>query len=158
VVIAGQTAAADLARLPEEVSHGVSHLGVISHTAAFRDGGDWLDVVIGALDERRKLLGRLIEGHLPGVRWTPPEGTYLAWLDCRALPLYRRGISLGIRGNVRVSDGLAKAFLDGGRVLLSSGSAFGGGGEGFVRLNFATSPAVLSEALRRMGTVVATAS
>lgn len=49
VAIAGAEAGTDLRRMPEEVSHGPSHLGVISHTEAFRSGGDWLDAVLQGL-------------------------------------------------------------------------------------------------------------
>jgi cystathionine beta-lyase len=150
IVIAGESAADDLASMPEEVSHGPSHLGVIAHTAAFRHGGDWLDSVLAALDRNRRLLDDLIAEHLPTVSWTPPEGTYLAWLDCRSLELGTAGAAEA-RGNVHAKVGPAAAFLERARVLVNSGAAFGSGYEGFVRLNFATSPQCLTEALRRMG-------
>jgi cysteine-S-conjugate beta-lyase len=73
------------------------------------------------------------------VTWTPPQATYLAWLDCRALGL---------------GDDPAAAFLDRGRVALSPGPDYGAPGAGFVRLNFGTSPAFVSEAVRRMASVV----
>ena len=41
------------------------------------------------------------------------------------------------------------------RVALSAGPAFGTGGDGHVRLNFATSPAVLAEAIDRMASALA---
>jgi len=47
--------------------------------------------------------------------------------------------------------GPARMFLDHARVALSSGHVFGHGGAGFVRLNFATSPAILRQAIQRMG-------
>ncbi|WP_415949065.1 MalY/PatB family protein [Streptomyces sp. KLOTTS4A1] len=153
LAVAGPEAAADLAGLPEEVSHGPSHLGVIAHTAAFREGGGWLDELIAGLDANRDLLGKLIEEHLPGVRWLRPEGTYLAWLDCTALDLHERR-PLDSPGIVSELAGPAKMFLDDARVALSSGHVFGTGGAGHVRLNFATSPAVLREALTRMGRAI----
>ena len=52
--------------------------------------------------------------------------------------------------------GPAKMFLDRARVALSSGHVFGTGGTGFVRLNFATSPAILTDAVTRMGRAVDT--
>lgn len=136
---AGPGAADDLARLPEEVSHGPSHLGIIAHTAALRDGGDWLDAVLSGLDENRRLLKELLAEELPGVRYRPGEGTYLAWLDCRALGL---------------GDDPASVFLERGRVALNSGIPFGTGGAGFVRLNLATSPELVTEAVRRMAAAV----
>jgi cystathionine beta-lyase len=157
VAVAGEDAAGDLARLPEIVSHGPSHLGVLAHTAALRHGGEWLDAVLAGLDANRGLLGGLLEQHLPAVTWTPPEATYLAWLDCSALGLDDPGGDAAALGDVTVTTGPAAAFLDRGRVALSSGPAFGTGGTGRVRLNFATSQAVLTEAVRRMGAVVGAA-
>ncbi|MDG4800975.1 aminotransferase class I/II-fold pyridoxal phosphate-dependent enzyme [Micromonospora sp. WMMD980] len=150
LAVAGPAAAADLARMPEEVSHGPSHLGVLAHTAAFRDGGPWLDLLLDGLDANRALLGSLLAEHLPEVSWRPPEGTYLAWLDCTRLdvPTEAPGDGPGVASDLA---GPARMFLDDARVALSSGHVFGAGGVGFVRLNFATSPAMLTEAVTRMG-------
>ncbi|MDT0469458.1 MalY/PatB family protein [Streptomyces gibsoniae] len=150
LAIAGSEAADDLRRMPEEVSHGPSHLGVIAHATAFRDGGDWLDELLLGLDANRRLLGQLVEEQLPGVRYRPPQGTYLAWLDCTELGLHsdRRSDGPGVVSDVA---GPARMFLDKAGVALSSGHVFGSGGAGCVRLNFATSPAILREALTRMG-------
>jgi cystathionine beta-lyase len=139
VAVAGPAAADDLARLPEEVSHGPSHLGILAHTAALRDGGDWLDGLLAGLDENRLLLADLLAEHLPGVVHRAGEATYLAWLDCRPLEL---------------GDDPAAVFLDRGRVALNSGIPFGTGGTGFVRLNLATSPELITEAVRRMAGAV----
>jgi len=149
LAIAGPQAAADLRRMPEEVSHGPSHLGVIAHTEAFRSADDWLDTLLRGLDDNRRLLGDLVAEHLPGVRYQPPQGTYLAWLDCRELGCTEE-ISDGL---AVVADlaGPARWFLDHARVALSSGHVFGTGGAGHVRLNFATSQAILIEAVSRMG-------
>ncbi|RLU83011.1 cystathionine beta-lyase [Streptomyces griseocarneus] len=135
LAVAGPAAAADLARMPGEVSHGPSHLGVLAHTAALLHGGAWLDTVLAALDENRRLLGDLLSRHLPEVRYAPPQATYLAWLDCRALGL---------------GEDPSAAFLERGRVAVNSGTAFGTGGTGHVRLNFATSPEILAEGVERM--------
>ncbi|WP_128436518.1 MalY/PatB family protein [Streptomyces cyaneus] len=135
LAIAGPEAAADLARLPEEVSHGPSHLGVIAHSAALRDGADWLDHLLAGLDDNRRLLADLLAEHLPAITYRPAEATYLAWLDCRALGL---------------GDDPAEVFLQRGRVALNSGIPFGTGGAGHVRLNLATSPELLAEGVRRM--------
>jgi cystathionine beta-lyase len=149
VAIAGPESAADLRRMPEEVSHGPSHLGIIAHTEAFRTGGDWLDALLQGLDANRTLLGDLVAEHLPGVNYQRAQGTYLAWLDCRQLG-FDDEITEGL---AVVSDlsGPARWFLDHARVALTSGHAFGTGGAGHVRVNFATSQAILVEAISRMG-------
>ncbi|WP_369217275.1 MalY/PatB family protein [Streptomyces flavofungini] len=175
LAVAGSAAAGDLRRMPEEVGHGASHLGVIAHTAAFRHGGQWLDALLAGLDANRDLLGRLVAEHLPGVGYTRPEGTYLAWLDCRSLGLAAEADPAEARPAAPddaspdeatpdpatpdlavVTDmaGPAKLFLDHARVALSSGHIFGTGGAGHVRLNLATSRAVLTEAVGRMGRAV----
>jgi cysteine-S-conjugate beta-lyase len=139
LAIAGPDAAEDLKRLPEEVSHGPSHVGILAHTAALQHGGDWLDALLAGLDENRRLLEDLLAAELPEVRYQPAQGTYLAWLDCRELGL---------------GDDPGKVFLQQGRVALNSGIPFGTGGQGFVRMNLATSPEIITEAVRRMANVL----
>ncbi|MFJ6169124.1 MalY/PatB family protein [Micromonospora orduensis] len=140
LLVAGPAAAGDLARVPFEVSVSTSHLGVIAHTAAFSEGGEWLDAVLTGLDDNRRLLASLLAEHLPAIGYRPGQATCLAWLDCRALGL---------------GDDPAAVFLDRGRVALSSGLAFGTGGAGHVRLNLATAPELVTEAVRRMASAVA---
>jgi cystathionine beta-lyase len=89
------------------------------------------------LDENRHALVGLLAQHLPGVCYTPPEATYLAWLDCRQIDL---------------GDDPAATFRELG-VELSPGPQFGVEGTGFVRLNFATSPAILAETVAAMGRI-----
>ncbi|HUE34296.1 MAG TPA: MalY/PatB family protein [Mycobacterium sp.] len=149
LAIAGPESAADLRRMPEEVSHGPSHLGIIAHAEAFRTGGDWLDTLLPGLDQNRTLLGDLVTEHLPGVRYQRPQGTYLAWLDCRQLG-FDDAVTDGLAVVADLS-GPARWFLDHARVALSSGHVFGTGGAGHVRLNFGTSQAILTEAVSRMG-------
>lgn len=140
LAIAGPGARADLARLHEVHTHGSSHLGAIGHVAALDEGREWLARLVGELAANRALLGDLLDEHLPGVRWRAPEATYLAWLDCRDLGL---------------GDDPAAVFRARGRVALSSGPGYGReAGRGFARLNFATSPEVLEEAVRRMASVL----
>jgi cysteine-S-conjugate beta-lyase len=149
VAIAGTDAAPDLKRMPEEVSHGPSHLGIIAHAEAFRSADDWLDALLAGLHANRTLLGDLISEHLPKVKYQVPEGTYLAWLDCRQLNFEEQATTqLAVVADM---SGPARWFLDHARVALSSGHVFGTGGAGHVRLNFATSQAILTEAFTRMG-------
>ena len=119
--------------------HWPTHFGVLAQEAAYSQGGEWLDGVLADLHENRVILGNLLAEHLPGVKYLMPEATYLAWLDCRELGL---------------GDDPAAVFLKQGRVALNSGPTFGGGGAGHVRLNFATTPEILEEAVRRMASVL----
>ena len=126
-------------RMPIEVTYGAGHLGVIAAVAAYRDGGPWLADVRDILDRNRVLLGELLHEQLPQARYVPPQASYLAWIDFRAYGL---------------GDDPAAALLEGARVALSPGPTFGSGGEGHARLNLATSPAILREIVRRVGSVV----
>jgi cysteine-S-conjugate beta-lyase len=138
VAVAGsQPHAAVLAERWEALLAG--QVGVLASVAAFTDGLPWLDALRGQLDENRELLGGLLAGQLPGVRYVPPEASFLAWLDCRALGL---------------GDDPAVAFLERGRVALSPGPDFGAQGNGFARLNIGTSPELIAEAVRRMAAAV----
>ena len=139
VVVAGEDAADDLARVPEVASHGASHLGVLAQTAALRDGVGWLDALLEGVADNRRRLADLLAARLPDVAYRPGEATYLAWLDCRSLGL---------------GDDPAAWFLERARVALLPGPDFGTGGAGHARLNLATSPAILEEAVERIATAL----
>jgi cystathionine beta-lyase len=138
VIAGGGPAWERLSQLPIEVSFGTALPGVLAGEAAFDHGEAWLDALMAGLDHNRHLLADLITVNLPGVGYLPPEATFLAWLDLRA-----RGLG----------DDPAAALLERGRVALSSGVAFGAQGRGHARLNLATSPTILTEAVRRIASV-----
>jgi cystathionine beta-lyase len=125
--------------MPIEVSYGASAIGVLAHTVALTEAVDWLDDHRRALDATRQFLAEQLAVRLPGVGYQVPEATFLAWLDCRRL---------------RLGDDPAAVFLERDRVALNPGQSFGPGGAGHVRLNFATSRAVLTEAVDRMAAVL----
>lgn len=111
-------------------------LGYTALIAAYREGGEWLDALLRYLEANRDFLVDHVRKRLPGIRMAPPEGTYLAWLDCR---------EAGIPGGDPYTF-----FLQHARVALNDGLTFGRGGEGFVRLNFGCPRATLVEGLERM--------
>ena len=117
----------------------VNLMGYAAALAAYQHGQPWLDEVLGYLWENFRFLVDTIKEEMPEIGVTPLEGTYLAWLDCRALHL-------------PVSPG--KFFLNEAQVALNEGASFGPGGEGFVRLNFACPRSQLAEALERMHSAV----
>lgn len=135
LAIAGPASAVELARMPEQMSGSTSHIGAIAQTVAFREGGAWLDALLAGLADNRRLLASALAERLPQVVYRPAPATYLAWLDCR-------GLGLG--------DDPSAVFLERGRVALNAGHAFGTGGAGHVRLNYATSPEIVTEAVERM--------
>jgi len=136
-------AAEDLRRMPEIVGDGVTHLGAIAQTAAYRESGPWLDDVLDGLARNQQLVHRSLSEQLPAARWSPPDATYFAWIDLRATP-----------GVLESGADPARLLLERGRLAVNAGPSFGPGGEGHVRLNLATSPAILAEALDRLVTTL----
>lgn len=135
------TNAADAARwrgLPWLKVPGPAPIGIAASIAAYRSGGPWLAELMAYLDGNRRLLGELLTAELPGVAYRPPEATYLAWLDCAGLAV----------------DDPASFFLQQARVALNDGPPFGDGYDRFVRLNFATSRALLEQIVQAMGAAV----
>jgi cystathionine beta-lyase len=121
---------------------GASSPGVAANIAAYRHGEAWLDEVLAFLDENRRLLADLLARHLPQVRYRPPDGTYLAWLDCTALSL----------------DGSPGVLLrEQAQITVVDGPAFGEGGPGSFRFNFATPQPLLAEMVERAAAVLTSA-
>ena len=137
--VGGADAIADLDAIGHRMGTHPGHIAVIAHSTAYEHARPWLDGAIAGIDTNRALLAELLQTHLPDTKYTPPESTYLAWIDCRELGL---------------GDDPAKVFLEFGRVGLSSGMPFGEGGQGHVRFNLATSPEIVTEAVERMATAV----
>ena len=135
-IVTGSPAMAALVeRFPPDVRWRTGHLGVLATVAAFTEGDAWLDALLIELDARRAQLDAQLRTRLPELSWVPPEATFLAWLDCRALG---------------EDDAPRELFLSRGRVGLEPGTRFGARGAGFVRLNFGTSADILDEATTRM--------
>ena len=120
--------------LPDHYLGAPNVMAVEATATAWTSGDTWLASVLEVLDENRHALSDLLASHLPGVKYTPPDATYLAWLDCRDLGF---------------GDDPAVTFRERG-VALSPGPQFGAEGNGFARLNFATSPAILAETVAAM--------
>ena len=106
VVTSGDETAAITERLVGQYDHA-SLLGTIAAEVAFTEADDWLDALIAQLDRNRGQLGRALAAALPAVRWTPPQATYLAWVDC---------------SDLRLGADPARRFLDRGRVAVGPGN------------------------------------
>lgn len=134
-VVASQRMRELVARMPEEMIARVGNLGVIGSTIAYREGVDWLDDLLTILDRNRHLMRDWLEELIPAVDYEMPEGTYLAWLDCRALKL---------------PEEPADFFLKRGKVSLGPGPNFGRQGAGYARVTMATSASILREIVERL--------
>lgn len=121
------------------VEHGASPLGVAAASVAYSEGGPWLAEVLAYLDGNRQLLAELVTEFLPGATFVLPEGTYLAFIDCRSLDLG------GFAGTPM------EFFAERAGVALTEGGECGDVGAGWVRLNFATPAPILRRIVSQMG-------
>jgi len=112
----------------------VNALGLEATRAAYADAGEWLQQANAYLQGNRDFLVQQLRERIPRIRLQVPQGTFLAWLDCRALGL----------------DNPQQFFLEQACVAFSAGQDFGAAGSGFVRLNFGCPRAMLAQALDRM--------
>lgn len=134
VLHAGVEAAADRIRsLPNHYLGAPNTMGVEATCAAWSKGDEWLKAVMEVLDENRRALVGLLDEHLPGAVYRVPEATYLAWVDVGGCDL----------------DGDPYVVFRNRGVEVSDGSTFGG--DGHVRINFATSPDILAATIAAMG-------
>ena len=119
----------------------VNPFGIVALQAAYNDSEDWLDALNLYLWENYKTLCDFFAREMPQLKVTRLEGTYLVWVDHRAL-----GIS---------TDEFFNRLLDEGHVWVSAGTMYGPQtGEGFIRINIACPRSQLNEALRRIASVV----
>jgi cystathionine beta-lyase len=122
-------------QFPRHLRGGLNGPGILATEAAWRHGDAWLADCLAYLRANRDFVAEFVKRELPGVVHFAPQATYLAWLDCRALKL---------------EPSPHEFFLTRAKVALSEGPNFGEAGRGFVRLNFATSRAILERALGQM--------
>jgi cystathionine beta-lyase len=140
MVTAADGPTAVVASLPAEVEWRTGLLGALAGVAAFAPESDsWLDSLLAALDENRRMLAELLAEHVPQARYRIPDAGYLAWVD-----LSRLGWGENPAARIRREAGVA----------LHIGPYFGAQGAGHVRINFGCSPDVLREAVTRVGALV----
>lgn len=113
-----------------ELNNSFSLKGV---EAAFNGGEKWLNAVLDYIRENMLYIKSFCEEHLPEIKPNLPEGTYLQWLDCRAL-----GLS---------SEELDRLLVEKAHMAVNNGSIFGLHGEGYIRLNVACPRSILESAM-----------
>ena len=119
---------------------GLSSFGIVALQAAYEHGEPWLEQVMGYIEANYRYLEAYVLEALPQIKVIKPEGTYLVWLDCRALGLDAKQ--------------LRQLMLEQARVYFDEGYIFGPEGEGFERINIACPRTLLIEALNRIKSAV----
>ena len=121
--------------MPPAVTWRASLFGAVASTAAYAESVDWLDGVLITLDQNRKLVEKLIATKAPAIMYRIPDFGYLAWLDLSALAL---------------GEDPAAVILEKGKLAVNGGVLYGPKHKSFVRLNFGTSPEIITEAFDRL--------
>lgn len=139
IVTQNEALKAKLDLMPMAVHYRASLLGGFATAIAFAEGGVWLDSVMENLDHNRMMIKELLNSQLPSVRYHIPDNSYLAWLDLEALKL---------------GEDPSITLLEKGRVAFNAGHTFGKQCSQYVRLNFATSPSIITEAIHRIARAI----
>jgi len=121
--------------MPESVHLRASLFGAIADAVAYKSCDEWLDGVIATLDENRRLVADLLEAKVPAIKYRIPDCSYLAWLDLSELNL---------------GENPAAHFLEKGKVAFNPGHTYGADYSQFVRLNFGTSPEIITDSIGRI--------
>jgi len=136
IIVSGSEAMHEkLNALPPALHYRASLLGAFATAVAFDKCAPWLDTVINQLDHNRNLITKLITEHLPEVIYNPPQHSYLAWFDLCALNL---------------GDEPTAVILDKTKVALNAGHIYGAQWGQFARMNFATSPEIITQAITQL--------
>lgn len=104
--------------------------------AAYNGGDEWLDQLNSYVGENMDLVEWFCREQMKVISALHSQGTYMMWLDCRNMELEH--------------DRLIDFFVNKAKVGMNDGATFGSGGEGFMRINLATSHAVVSKALSQI--------
>lgn len=121
------------AELLDVGQENMNRLGLFACRAAYEGGGEWLDQLIGYLAGNLALVRDFCKNRVPQIQLVEPEGTYLAWLDCRELGM--------------TDDELMAFFSNEAKVWLDPGTHSGEQGSGFMRFNLGSSRSVIAQAL-----------
>jgi len=108
--------------------------------AAYEEGDQWLDQLLEYLQGSRDYLESFFRNELPQIEMMIPEATYMTWLDFRKLGLE--------------PDELEQFIIKKAGLGLNTGTQFGPGGEGFMRLNFACPRSLLKQAMDQLKSAI----
>jgi cysteine-S-conjugate beta-lyase len=114
----------------------INIFGMIAAEAAFKYGEEWLEDLIEYLQGNLNILTDYINKNISAIKVIKPEGTYLAWLDCKTL--------------LKDERKLREFFVKQAGVGLNDGIIFGTDGSGFQRINFACPRTMLLDGLQRI--------
>lgn len=123
-------------QLKKNVQDMISNFGLAAYLAAFSQCDDYCDQLRAYIEGNVRFVSETVRARIPQLGVLEHEGTYLLWLDCRAL-----GLS---------PESLDRFFWEEAGLSLDSGHWFGREGDGYMRLNLACPRKTVEEALIRL--------
>ena len=122
--------------------HVFSTLSYKACELAYTESEEWLDEFLLLIDKNQKLVNRFFEERFVDLKAPLIQGTYLQWLDFRALGLK----------NTELKEFMNKKS----KIFFSEGYTFGKAGDGFERVNLAVPTKYLEKMLERLYEVLKT--
>jgi cysteine-S-conjugate beta-lyase len=116
--------------------NGGNIFGTIASIAAYSYGHQWLDSLLTYIDNNIDYVEDYCSKMIPEIIPIKPEATYMIWLDCR---------KFGMNGKE-----LRSFFINNAGIGMNEGSTFGPGGEGFMRMNIATTYQTVMKAMEQI--------
>ena len=113
----------------------VNPFGVIATITAYNECEEWLAQLLDYLEQNYLCMKEFCQEYLPDFPVTVLEGTYLVWMDCRALH--------------KSSEELERLLVKDAKLWLNAGTMYGAEGEGFMRWNIACPRPLLIKGLKR---------
>ena len=110
--------------------------GLVASEVAYKHGETWLEAVMAYIEDNYAYMESYLDEHLPQLKISQPEATYLVWVDFRQLGLN--------------PVGLKHLLLEQARVNLDPGELFGPQGDGFQRFNIACPRSTLTAVMSRI--------
>ena len=113
-----------------------SILGALAPSAAFKQGGAWLDAMRAYVFENKQYVRQYIAENIKEIKVVPSEATYLLWMDCR--------------GVCEDSTELASFLRKNTGLILVNGAGYGAGGNGFLRIALACPRSTVEDGMARL--------
>lgn len=152
-----------LERVKANTRADLNTLGLVAMRAALDEGEPWLDELIPYIDANHDFAEAYIRDNLPGVRYTKPQGTYLAWLDVSEFAERIGAADTAARESAEAVNPVTpeaivqRWFAERAGVYLNPGPRYGTGGAGRMRMNLASSRKIVELALNNMAEALAEA-
>jgi len=137
----------------------INALGVVANEAAYRGGSEYVDQLLPYLDENHAFVERYIKKHIPMLKVTKAQGTYLNWLDVSKVIEATGAAKVTERNRqggetMTVEDYMENSFVEHAGVQLNPGTKYGAGGPGHMRMNLGTSRQTIRQAMDNIAEAV----